>query len=75
MSTMLSDMAEQVGGGGGHSGVAPQTKDAIVGVKDAVKADAQEAIADAEDWVIEHPLKSLCIAAGVGFILGVLWAR
>jgi len=52
-----------------------QTTEALSGVKDAVKADAEEMMHRVEDWVIDHPLKSLCVAAGVGFLLGVIWSH
>ena len=52
-----------------------QTVEALNGVKDAVKADAEEVMHRVEDWVIDHPLKSLCIATGVGFLLGVIWSH
>jgi len=57
--------------GGGHY----QTADALSGVSNAVKADAEEVMHRVEDWVIDHPLKSLGIAAGVGFLLGVIWSH
>jgi len=57
--------------GGGHY----QTTEALTGVKQAVQADAEEMMHRVEDWVIDHPLKSLCVAAGVGFLLGVIWSH
>src|SRR3954453_2924729 len=42
--------------GGGHY----QTTEALTGVKQAVQADAEEMMPRVEDWVIDHPLKSLC---------------
>lgn len=52
-----------------------QTTEALAGVKHAVYADAEEMVHRVEDYVIDHPLQSLCIAAGVGFLLGVLWSH
>ena len=52
-----------------------QTAEALNGVSHAVRADAEEMMHRVEDYVIDHPLKSLCIAAGVGFVLGVLWSH
>ena len=52
-----------------------QTSQALTGVKDAVRADAEEMIHRVEDYVIDHPLKSLGIAVGVGFLLGVIWSH
>jgi len=57
-------------GGGNY-----QTAEALSGMKDAVRADAEEMMHRVEDWVIDHPLKSLCIATGVGFLLGVIWSH
>lgn len=56
-------------------GVAGNTKQVLADVGPAVKADAQELKFMTEDYVIEHPLKAVGIAAGVGFVLGVLWCR
>ena len=61
--------------GQGLGGGSYQTTEALAGVKDAVKADAEEMMHRVEDWVIDHPLKSLCVAAGVGFLLGVIWSH
>ena len=58
-----------------EAGVTTQTREALVGVKDAVRADAVEAMHRVEDYVIDHPMKSLCIAVGVGFLLGVIWSH
>lgn len=57
----------------GCAGVASNTKQVLADVGPAVKADAQELKFRAEDYVIENPLKAVGIAAGVGFVLGVLW--
>jgi hypothetical protein len=67
-----------VGGGDdadcGCTGVAGNTRQALSGVVPAVKADAQDLKFQTEDYVIEHPLKAVGIAAGVGFVLGVVWS-
>jgi ElaB/YqjD/DUF883 family membrane-anchored ribosome-binding protein len=52
-----------------------QTAQALDGVKHAIHADAEEMMHRVEDYVIDHPLKSLCIAAGVGFLIGVMWSH
>jgi len=52
-----------------------QTAQALSGVKHAVQADAEEMMHRVEDYVIDHPLKSLCIATAVGFLLGVIWSH
>lgn len=51
------------------------TKEAVADVGSAVKADVEEFRYMAEDYVVEHPLKVVGIAVGVGFLLGVLWSR
>lgn len=58
-----------------ENGFVCHTKQAVENVKSAVRADVQEIQYFAEDYVIEHPLKVAGIALGVGFLLGVLWAR
>lgn len=60
-------------GGSGSLG-GGNTREALAGVTTAVKSDAHELVHQVEDYVIEHPIKSLCIAAGVGFLLGVMWS-
>ena len=55
-------------------GVAGNTKQVLSEVVPAVKADAQDLKFRTEDYVIEQPLKAIGIAAGVGFVLGVLWS-
>ena len=52
-----------------------QTAHALAGVKHAVRADAEEMMHRVEDYVIDHPLESLCIATAVGFLVGVLWSH
>jgi len=52
-----------------------QTAQALAGVKHAVRADAEEMMHRVEDYVIDHPLKALCVATAVGFLLGVLWSH
>jgi len=51
------------------------TKEVVAEIGPAVKADVQEFRYMAEDYVVEHPLRVVGIAAGVGFLLGVLWSR
>jgi ElaB/YqjD/DUF883 family membrane-anchored ribosome-binding protein len=51
------------------------TKEAVAEMGSAMKADAQEFRYIAEDYVVEHPMKVVGIALGVGFLLGVLWSR
>src|SRR5687767_918706 len=58
----------------GCAGVAGDTKQVLSEVVPAVRADAQELKFRTEDYVIEQPLKAIGIAAGVGFVLGVLWS-
>lgn len=52
-----------------------QTADAVAGVQEAVQADAREFGHQIGEYVVEHPLKAVAIAAGAGFLLGVLWSR
>ena len=58
----------------GCAGMAGNTKQVLSDIVPAVKADAQELKFRTEDYVIEQPLKAVGIAAGVGFVLGVLWS-
>jgi ElaB/YqjD/DUF883 family membrane-anchored ribosome-binding protein len=51
------------------------TKQVVAEMGPALKADAQEIKFLAEDFVIEHPIKVVGIAVGLGFLLGVLWSR
>ncbi|HEX8915318.1 MAG TPA: hypothetical protein VF796_23395 [Humisphaera sp.] len=55
------------------SGSNLQTKEAVAEVGHAVKADAYQIKDQAETYVMNQPLKAIGIAAGVGFVLGVLW--
>jgi len=55
------------------SGSNLQTKEAVAEVGHAVKADAYQMKDQAETYVMNQPLKAVGIAAGVGFVLGVLW--
>ena len=75
--TMTVEVTEIPVGGGdcGCPGMAGNTKQVLSEVVPAVKADAQELKFRTEDYVIEQPLKAIGIAAGVGFVLGVLWCR
>lgn len=57
------------------AGAVCHTKSVVSELGPAVKADVQEMRFIAEDYVIEHPLKTVALAAGVGFLLGVLWSR
>jgi len=57
------------------AGVATHTREALSSVTDAVRADAVDAMHLVEDYVIDHPLKALGIAVGVGFLLGVIWSH
>jgi ElaB/YqjD/DUF883 family membrane-anchored ribosome-binding protein len=41
----------------------------------AVYDQSRAAVQTTEEYVIEHPLKSVGIAAGVGFVVGLLFAR
>jgi ElaB/YqjD/DUF883 family membrane-anchored ribosome-binding protein len=51
------------------------TKQAVAEIGSALKADAQEIRYLAEDYVIEHPLRVVGLAVGIGFLLGVIWSR
>jgi ElaB/YqjD/DUF883 family membrane-anchored ribosome-binding protein len=63
------------GGEAEETGVASHTREALTSVKDAVRADAVDALHCVEDYVIDHPLKALGVAVGVGFLLGVIWSH
>jgi ElaB/YqjD/DUF883 family membrane-anchored ribosome-binding protein len=52
-----------------------QTGHALADVGQAVKSDASELCSRAETYVIRQPWKSVGIAAGVGFVLGLFWNR
>ena len=51
------------------------TKQAVSEIGSALKADAQEIRYLAEDYVIEHPLRVVGLAVGIGFLMGVIWSR
>lgn len=62
-------------GGVGSEPIASNTKQVLSDVGPALKADAEELKYKTEDYVIEHPIKAVAVALGVGFVLGVLWCR
>lgn len=72
--TTLTAVSLEAGPSAADSGVC-HTKQAVSQIGSAIKADAQEMRYMAEDYVIEHPLRVVGLAAGLGFLLGVIWSR
>ncbi len=52
-----------------------RAKDAAYGHMDQLRERGMEKARQLEDRIAEEPLKSVLIAAGVGFLLGVMWMR
>jgi hypothetical protein len=52
-----------------------QSSEALSDVGQAVRADFREVARQIETCVLEHPLKALGAAVGVGFLLGVIWSH
>ena len=58
-----------------EQGAVCHTRQAVAEIGTAVKADVEEMRYIAEDFVVEHPLRVVGLAVGVGFLLGVIWSR
>lgn len=58
----IDGLVRSIGATGGHQA-------------DALQGQASDAVAAIEDAVRREPLKSLAIAVGIGFLLGVLTRR
>ena len=72
--TTLTDVSVSATQPANQTGVC-HTKQAVADIGSAVKADVQEIRYLAEEFVVEHPLRVVGLAVGLGFLLGVLWAR
>ncbi|MDY7219186.1 YqjD family protein [Denitrificimonas sp. JX-1] len=52
-----------------------RARKALGSTEHALRERGKEAIHSSEEYVREHPLQSLAIGAGVGFLLGLLVSR
>ncbi|MDY0208040.1 MAG: DUF883 family protein [Pseudomonas sp.] len=52
-----------------------RARKALSSTEQALLDRGKEALSDGQDYVREHPLQSLAIGAGVGFLLGLLVSR
>lgn len=52
-----------------------RARDAIYSTKDSVRDQGKAAVDATEDYVGDHPWQAVGIAAGVGFLLGLLVSR
>ncbi|MDY0248773.1 MAG: DUF883 family protein [Pseudomonas sp.] len=52
-----------------------RARQALGTTEQALLERGKEALSDGEEYVREHPLQSLAIGAGVGFLLGLLVSR
>ncbi len=52
-----------------------RARQALGSTEQALLERGKEALSDSQDYVREHPLQSLAIGAGVGFLLGLLVSR
>ncbi len=52
-----------------------RARQALGSTEQAVLERGKEVLSDGEQYVREHPLQSLAIGAGVGFLLGLLVSR
>ncbi|TWI55715.1 ElaB/YqjD/DUF883 family membrane-anchored ribosome-binding protein [Pseudomonas duriflava] len=52
-----------------------RTKEAMMSRQSSVSDQSRAALEATEDYVIEHPLKAVGIAAGIGFVVGLLFSR
>lgn len=52
-----------------------RARKALSSTEQALLARGKEVLSDGEEYVREHPLQSLAIGAGVGFLLGLLVSR
>ena len=52
-----------------------RARQALGSTEQALLERGKEVLSDGEEYVREHPLQSLAIGAGVGFLLGLLVSR
>ncbi|QEY58717.1 DUF883 domain-containing protein [Pseudomonas sp. C27(2019)] len=52
-----------------------RARQALGSTEQAIRERGKEVLHDSEEYVREHPLQSLAIGAGVGFLLGLLVSR
>lgn len=52
-----------------------RARKALSSTEQALLERGKEVLSDGEEYVREHPLQSLAIGAGVGFLLGLLVSR
>ncbi|PJI49713.1 MAG: hypothetical protein CTR55_10255 [Pseudomonas sp.] len=52
-----------------------RARDAIYSTKDSVRDQGKAAVDATEDYVGDHPWQAVGIAAGIGFLLGLLVSR
>ena len=70
---LTGDKAEELRGQI-HSSL-QRARQALGSTEQAVLERGKEVLHDSEQYVREHPLQSLAIGAGVGFVLGLLVSR
>jgi ElaB/YqjD/DUF883 family membrane-anchored ribosome-binding protein len=80
-STRQGGRMEDIGGEGGHEireelqRVGQMARDAAYEQMDYLRERGLEKARQLEDRIVDEPLKSVAIAAGVGFVLGLMWMR
>lgn len=70
---LTGDKAEELRGQI-HSSL-QRARQALGSTEQAIRERGKEVLLDSEEYVREHPLQSLAIGAGVGFLLGLLVSR